>query len=352
MYYGCETNRPGASYPEGVNYRDGVTKPNFAPRPRLWSALALLAGTVLALSACSSGGKGSPKTVFVTNANGKTTTVSSGAPTTAPSSKPAKPMTPVHVGLKFSDGSTFGVGIPIIAFFSKQISDARAFSDATKVTVNGSPVKGAWYFERSSADKKYPVEAHYRTQNYWPAHAEVHMDLPVKGLYAGHNSAFEDSLTSDFSTGPANISTVDDSTHTITVTSDGHPYGTFPVSLGATNTPTRSGVKVIMEKGASICMSGPGYNECGVKFTQRLTYDGEYLHSAPWNLGNIGRADSSNGCTNLRPEDAKKLYGFLNVGDVVMYPNANGGKMQLGQGYGDWNVPWPQWQTGGLVRTH
>ncbi len=61
--------------------------------------------------------------------------------------------------------------------------------------------------------------------------------------------------------------------------------------------------------------------------------------------------DSSNGCTNLLPNDAQKLYGLLEIGDVVIYPNANGGKMQLGQGYGDWNVPWSQWQTGGAVST-
>ncbi|MGH8860557.1 MAG: L,D-transpeptidase, partial [Jatrophihabitantaceae bacterium] len=110
--------------------------------------------------------------------------------------------------------------------------------------------------------------------------------------------------------------------------------------------------KVIMEKGRSICMSGPGYHECGVKYTQRLTYDGEYLHSAPWNLANIAHGvDSSNGCTNLRPADAAKLYGFLDVGDVVQYPNANGRLMQIGDGYGDWNVPWPQWRLGGLYRT-
>jgi lipoprotein-anchoring transpeptidase ErfK/SrfK len=313
--------------------------------------LALLVGAALILSACSSGGGTGSPTSVVTNAAGKTVTVTAGAPTTKASSKPAKPKTPVHVALKFSDGSRFGVGIPVIAYFSKQLSDARPFSDATKVTVNGAPVKGAWYFEHSSADKKYPVEAHYRLQNYWPAHSQVHVDLPVKGLSAGGNMAFDDSLTSDFGIGAANISTVDDSTHKITVTSDGKPIGSFPVSLGAADTPTRSGVKVIMEKGASICMHGPGYSECGVKYTQRLTYDGEYLHAAPWNLGNIGRADSSNGCTNMTTADAQKLYGILIIGDVVLYPNANGGKMQLGQGYGDWNVPWTQWQTGGLVRT-
>ena len=259
---------------------------------------------------------------------------------------------PVHVSLQMSDGSQVGVGMPIIAYLSRPIKDAKAFQAATKVTVNGNPVTGAWYFETKYGLKGKPIEADYRLQTYWPGHAQIHMDLPVKGLDAGTGLKFDDSLTLDFTTGPANLLTVDDSTHTLTVMSDGVNWGTFPVSLGANNTPTKHGIKVIMEKGLSICMHGPGYNECGIKYTQRLTYDGEYLHSAPWNTYNIDHGrDSSNGCTNLHPADAKKLYGFLEIGDVVNYPNANGPHMSLGDGYGDWNVPWGQWLTGGLYAT-
>jgi lipoprotein-anchoring transpeptidase ErfK/SrfK len=326
--------------------------PKSAHRPRLCSALALLAGAALALSACSAGGaKTAGKPVGASSATSPTATApSSSASTSAAPSKPARPKVGVHVSLLNSDGSTPGVGMPVIAFFSRRITSAAAFSAATKVTVNGAPAKGAWFFEVSSTPKG-PIEAHYRLQNYWPAHAQIHLDLPVKGLSAGGNLAFDDSLTLDFSTGAANIATVDESTHQMTVTTDGKPYGTFPVSLGALDTPTLRGTKVIMEKGKDISMRGPGYFDAHVKFTQRLTYGGEYLHSAPWNLAHIGSVDSSNGCTNLRPVDAQKLYGFLNVGDVVMFPNANGPKMQLGQGYGDWNVAWSQWLTGGLVST-
>jgi lipoprotein-anchoring transpeptidase ErfK/SrfK len=270
----------------------------------------------------------------------------------APTSTVSTPTAaPVHVKLKFSDGSQFGVGIPIIAYLSKKISDGSAFAKATEVTVNGQPAAGAWFFETSVAQPGYPLEAHYRLQNYWPAHSKISMNLPVNGLSAGRGLAFDDSLTLDFVTGPANIATVDDTTHTLSLVSDGKPVGTYPVSLGANNTPTARGVKVIMEKGASICMSGPGYHECGVKWTQRLTYGGEYLHAAPWNLGHLGKVDSSNGCTNLSDGDAKTLYDRLEIGDVVKYPNANGPSMSLGAGYGDWNVPWPQWLTGGAVPT-
>ena len=39
---------------------------------------------------------------------------------------------------------------------------------------------------------------------------------------------------------------------------DGKHWGTFPTSLGANNTPTKRGIKVIMEKGSDICMQRPG----------------------------------------------------------------------------------------------
>ena len=76
-------------------------------------------------------------------------------------------------------------------------------------------------------------------------------------------------------------------------------------------------------------------------FTQFFIWIANILHGV----------NSSNGCTNLLPADAQRLYNFLEIGDVVDYPNANGKPMQIGDGYGDWNVNWGIWRTGGLVST-
>jgi lipoprotein-anchoring transpeptidase ErfK/SrfK len=322
-------------------------------RPKLTLTAALLAAMTLVITACSSGGSAGTRTVTKTAAAPAPGTSSASTTPAKPTpTKTVKPAKPVHVSLQMSDGTQVGVGMPIIAYLSRPIRNARAFAAATKVTVNGAPVKGAWYFEPKSGLPGKPIEGDYRLPTYWPGHARVHMSLPVKGKSAGKGLAFDNNLTLDFTTGRANLLTVDDASHTVKVMSDGKHWGTFPTSLGASSTPTRRGIKVIMEKGASICMSGPGYSECGVKFTQRLTYDGEYLHSAPWNVSNIQSGiDSSNGCTNLLPSDAEKLYNFLEIGDVVDYPNASGDRMTLGAGYGDWNLSWGQWQTGGLYAT-
>ncbi|MDQ1732061.1 MAG: hypothetical protein QOK10_2220 [Pseudonocardiales bacterium] len=256
----------------------------------------------------------------------------------------------VHVSLLESDGAQYGVGLPIIAWFNRKVTDASAFAAATTVKVNGKKVSGAWYFEYTQHAGSV-MEAHYRTSTYWPGHARIELDLPVAGLTAGPGLSFDNSLTLSMATGAANILTVNAATLKLSVMSDGRNYGTFPVSLGASNTPTARGTKVIMEKGADISMRGPGYYDPHVQWTQRLTFGGEYLHSAPWNVANLGVRSTSNGCTNLSPAVAKQLYNSLEVGDVVQYPNASGPQMQLGQGYGDWNVSWSVWQTGGAVKT-
>lgn len=337
------------------------------PRPTRGqrSMRRLTLGTIIVaacalIAACTSGGSspaGKPPATPDTTPAAATSSVHSSPTTSAP--KPvASPSTskatgaPVHIQLHYGDGLRLGIGIPVIAFFSANITDASALQAATTVKVNGQEVSGgSWYFEPVSGHPGYPLEGDYRLPNPWPGHSNIFVDIPAKGLSAGTGMVFDDSLTWSFSTGAANVATVDDRSHRLTLVSDGKVEGTYPVSLGANDTPTARGIKVIMEKGRDISMSGPGYFDAHVEFTQRLTYGGEYLHSAPWNTYNIDHGvNSSNGCTNLHPADAEKLYNLLEVGDIVKYPNASGPAMTMGAGYGDWNIPWSQWRTGGDIQ--
>jgi lipoprotein-anchoring transpeptidase ErfK/SrfK len=272
------------------------------------------------------------------------------APTVTVTPTPSPTAAPVHIKLFGSDGQTYGVGMPIIAYFSKRITNAAAFTKATTLTVNGAPAQGAWYFQASAQISGYPIEAHYRLQTYWPGHAKIHLGLATQGVSAGPGLIFDDSLTLDWNTGVQNILTVNGATERLTVMSDGKLYGTFPTSLGAVKTPTLMGTKVIMEKDRNERMIGPGYDEI-VPYAMRLTNSGEYLHAAAWNVRNIGKRSTSNGCTNLLPADAQRLFGYLQIGDPVSYSNVAGKVQQTWDGYGDWNVPWAVWRSGGLVTT-
>lgn len=330
-------------------------------------AVALAASAALVLSACSaSTGTGKGTSAKATSPTSSATSPSTD-PTTSTPSRPTSPAStagaPVHVSLLEGDGGVYGVGMPIIAYVDRTITDAGAFDKATKVTVNGQPASGAWYWEKSGR-KGQALEAHYRLRQYWPANAKIFLNLPVKGLAAGKGLAYDDSLTLSISTGPANVSTVDCTAEKMTVTSNAKLVRTMPVSCGKAKTPTYTGTKVVMQKGEQVPGSDKLRPEGTVRMVSnnpadrydlmvpwsvRLTNSGEYAHAASWNGGNIGIRSTSNGCTNLNVTDAKWFYQFSQIGDVVTYANTGGTRMPSWDGYGDWNLPWAAWQAGGIV---
>ncbi len=278
----------------------------------------------------------------------KPTPTASPTPTATTPTIPTGSGSPVHIKLFGGDGGTYGVAMPIMAYLSAKITDATGFDRATTVLVNGQPAAGAWYFEESALIAGYPLQADYRPQTYWPAHSTIQVTLNTQGVSGGPGFVFDDSLTETWQIARADILAVDGNTHQMTVTSDGTLYGTFPVSLGAPSTPTLLGTKVIMEFDKNERMIGPGYDEI-VPWAMRVTNSGEFLHAAAWNVANIGKRSTSNGCTNLLPADAQKLFNYLQVGDPVTYTNVAGGVQPVWDGYGDWNVPWATWLAGGVV---
>ncbi|HZC72164.1 MAG TPA: L,D-transpeptidase [Jatrophihabitans sp.] len=339
-------------------------------RKRIFALLAGLSAIVVLTAACT-GSPGPQQTVtkFETPSGSSSSTQppESASASSSASSKPAPPKhkRTVHVYSLNSDGAVYGIGMPIVLFFSPRPTNSTAFTKAVKVTVNGHPVNGAWFWEQPTADEvhSHTIEAHYRTQQYWPAHSHVHVKIPIGGLSAGKNLVYDNRLTSlDFHIGAAHISTVNAATHRMRVTSDGHFVKSIKVSLGAAATPTYSGTKVVMQKGedtpgtnklrpqGAVRMQGPGYDEI-VDWSVRITRSGEYIHAAPWN-GLIGQTSTSNGCTNLFTDAAKWYYSFARVGDVAIYPHTDGKPMPSWDGFGDWNVSWPQWQQGGLLLNH
>jgi lipoprotein-anchoring transpeptidase ErfK/SrfK len=260
----------------------------------------------------------------------------------------------VHVRLYENDGDTFGIGMPIIAYLSANIADARPFAKATTVRVNGKPVAGAWYFEKSAIYTGYPIEAHYRTSEFWPAHADIELDLPIKGVSGGTGFVFDDSLTLNMKTGPSNVTRVDGQSEQMIVSSDGAQKFAFPVSLGAAKTPTYTGTKVIMDKDKVERMIGTDPSDpydLEVPWSCRLTNSGEFIHAASWNGGNIGQRSTSNGCTNLNVDAAEQYFNFAQIGDVAIYTNTGGEQMPSWDGYGDWNLSWSTWKSGGLFHT-
>ena len=347
-------------------------QPHHAISRRALLTGAAATGLAGLLAACSPS-RAAPTSRASTAATGTTsapapTTSGTGASSTAiPASTPATKASAaastarkITVSSQLDDGTVVGVGMPIVLTFDPAPTDAKAFVAAAKVTVDGVPAKGAWHWSKPYAGQ--PIQAHYRTEDYWPANSTLKLDLPIGGVTAGTGLVYSDALSSlTLRTGDKRVTTVNGHTERAVVMVNDKHYRTMSASLGKSSTPTTTGTKLVMQKGedvpgthrlranGAVRMQNTAHSyDLMVDWSVRVTESGEYLHAAPWN-SEIGQVSTSDGCTNLSVADAKWYYGFSRVGDVVIHKNTGGDPIQLWDGYTDWNVSWSTWQRGGLL---
>lgn len=253
----------------------------------------------------------------------------------------------MHASLFEGDGRVYGVGMPIIMRFDRPVLDPTEIERTIQVTSEPPSDQGAWYWFTKT-------EAHYRPPTYWPGHATITLTAPLKGVSAGPRLTVDNNLSLTMHTGAAHVATINATTLKMTVTSDGVPVRTIPVSLGKPGHRTYAGVKVISAKSNPERMisdppTGPGSYNVLVPWSVRVTNSGEFVHAAPWNPL-VGQSDQSHGCTNLNTSDAKWFYNFTGVGDVVTTTRGPGmPSMRSWDGWGDWNLSWATW-TGGRAQ--
>jgi lipoprotein-anchoring transpeptidase ErfK/SrfK len=92
----------------------------------------------------------------------------------------------------------------------------------------------------------------------------------------------------------------------------------------------------------------PNFYDEIIKLTVQISYSGEYVHLADWNIPAHGHANTSHGCINVGPAYAQWFYDNFNAGDVVDVKNS---PITLAEtnGLGDWTVSWDQWLKGSAL---
>ena len=142
------------------------------------------------------------------------------------------------------------------------------------------------------------------------------MSTPLHGLQTGDDKWIAGDDRTSFTIGSSMVSSVDMNTHRMTVRRGGVVIRTFKVSTGKPGplTETRYGTKVIIERNAEIIMDSatvgipkgdPNYYKIKTQWNLRLTWTGEFIHSAPWSVNAQGTTNVSHGCTNLSPANAQ-----------------------------------------------
>lgn len=247
----------------------------------------------------------------------------------------------VKASINFTDGTTYGVGMPVRVEFKKPVKDRAAVERASQVA--STPAQsGSWGW----LSDKLMV---WRPDRYWRPGTKVDVTLN-HGAVLVDDKHFGTDRKASFNVGRSLIMRIDDRTHHAEIIKDGSVVKKMPVSLGkATRTHrTRSGVKIIFTRQRNYTMVGPPNDpyRITVAHAMRLTFSGEFAHSAPWSVGAQGRRNVSHGCTNLSPSNAAWLYENSLVGDVVETEHTGRPVTHLGNGWGAvWNATPEKWRT-------
>jgi lipoprotein-anchoring transpeptidase ErfK/SrfK len=243
------------------------------------------------------------------------------------------------------DGAVMGVGMPVIVQTNVPIPEANRAAFERLLTVSPTPAQpGAWHWFSST-------ELHWRPANYWIPGTKVSVAAHINGYNAGNGAWGMHDVTVNYSIGDSHISTVDVATHTMTVTDNGKVVKVIPVSTGRDKYPTKGGVHVVSDKTPKTIMdsatvgiprnSPDGYYET-VFWDVRISDSGEFVHAAPWSVGDQGNTNVSHGCVNVSTANAEWFYDYSQVGDVVTVLNSPV-QLEPTNGIGDWQIPWSQW---------
>ncbi|MCV7027363.1 L,D-transpeptidase [Mycolicibacterium novocastrense] len=246
-----------------------------------------------------------------------------------------------------NNGEVVGVGQPVAVRFDENITNRVAAQKAIKIKTDP-PVEGAFYWLSNQ-------EVRWRPQNYWKPGTKVDVAVNTYGVDLGDGLFGQENVSTSFTIGDEVITTVDDSTKTLTVKRNGEVVKTMPVSMGKNSTPTNNGVYIVGDRRSHMVMDSSTYGvpvnsangyRTEVDWATQISYSGIYVHAAPWSVGSQGYSNVSHGCINVSTSNGRWFHDNSKRGDVVEIVNTVGSTLPGTDGLGDWNIPWDQWKAG------
>jgi lipoprotein-anchoring transpeptidase ErfK/SrfK len=256
-----------------------------------------------------------------------------------------RPGNRVRVSTPLDDDQVYGVALPIVVSFDEDVPTAERANVERRLFVTSEPAQeGAWNWFNGH-------EIHYRSKEYWQPNTKLSVRLGVGGLPLGDNNYGEQDVTIRASIGEKIVMSTDNATHLMTVTRGDAVARSIPISLGKPSKPSSSGAMVVMGKAEHdvFVSTEPGDSyRADVNWAQRLTWGGEYIHAAPWSVGDQGKRNVSHGCTNMSDENAKWLFGITHIGDPVIVMGTEV-KLDWGNGWTDWDRNWDDYLKGSAL---
>lgn len=247
------------------------------------------------------------------------------------------------------DQQTVGVAMPASIQFDSEVTDEAYRKQIEQaVSVTTSPrTEGSWGW----LDNRQLM---WRPKEFWAPGTQVTIDAPLTGFQTGKDKWVANDLSGSMTIGRQQMTNVDIDDHRMTVSRGGQQIKSFPVSSGkpGKETETRSGMKVVIGKQREMTMDSatvgidkgePGYYKVDTDFNVRVTWTGEFVHSAPWSVGAQGSTNVSHGCVNVAPAGAEWFYDNSLPGDPVDFEGSSR-EFKPTEGIGVWQYDYAQWQ--------
>jgi lipoprotein-anchoring transpeptidase ErfK/SrfK len=239
---------------------------------------------------------------------------------------------------------TYGVGMPIILYFSQPITDRTAVERALQITTS-KPVVGAWYWDDPC--NMAATCAYFRPRSYWPSGTTVSFTGHLNGVQGAPGMYGFHTLTQTFDIGASLIAVGNTQTHRTQIYYNGKLLYNWPISSGRPGDDTPDGSYLTIEKENPVQMVGPGYS-ISVPYSVRFTFSGDYYHDAYWSVGEQGFENVSHGCVNLSPADAQTYYNLAVPGDpITIMGSPKAGTWD--NGWTEWFLSWPQYLQGSAL---
>lgn len=252
-------------------------------------------------------------------------------------------------GFYLFDGNTYGVAMPVVVEFNPGIEKKDRAAVQKRMFVKSEPAQpGTWSWTSSG------TQAFYRAPKFWQAGTKLTVRIALGGLPTGGGRYGDQDRSATAKIGRSFVMSVDNKSKHMTVVESGKTVRTLPVSLGRKKFPSASGTMVVMEKKRETVFdtrnempAGEGYR-VDIEYAQRLTWSGQFIHSAPWSGPDQGRRNVSHGCVNVSAANAKWLFDRTLIGDPITIRGTED-KLGYGNGWTPWDVSWAEFVKGSAL---
>ena len=266
---------------------------------------------------------------------------------TTPFTTIGQPGAVTSTGLYLQNGQTVGVAMPITVEFDREVPAAARADVQNRLFVETTPAQpGVWSWSDNGR------QVWYRAPDYWKPGTTITVRSALEGVPMGDGTFGDADRSATVTVGSKVFLYVDNATKQMQVYIDDKLTRMMPVSLGKPSTPSSSDFMVVMshERQATFDTRGDpaGGYVVDVEYAMRLTWGGEYIHSAPWSVYDQGRTNVSHGCINLSPANSQWLFDTAHVGDPII---VRGTEVTLdhGNGWTAWDRPWSEYVKGSAL---